>query len=84
MTVETRYVVVRNNMEVKIFVNKKEADDYDKLLDSADLINALLKEGPVQLSEEQLEEISHYLAQNKERLLNALQLKKTHACLNPK
>ena len=77
MTVETRYVVVRANTEVKIFVNKKEADEYDKLLDSADLINALLKEGPVGLSEQQFEEISYFLAQNKEKVLNAFQIKKS-------
>jgi uncharacterized protein len=77
MTVETRYVVVRDNMEVKIFVNKKEADEYDKLLDSADLINELLIEGPIELTEQQAEEISFYLAKNKERILNAFQIKKS-------
>jgi hypothetical protein len=79
MTVETRYVVVRDNTEVKIFVNKKEADEYDKLLDSADLINELLIEGPVELTEQQAEEISFYLAKNKERVLNAFQIKKSFA-----
>jgi len=76
MTVETRYVVIRDNTEVKIFVNKKDADDYDKMLDSADLIFALLTEGPVSLTEQQREEISYYLAQNKDRILGAFQMKK--------
>ncbi len=77
MTVETRYVVVRDNTEVKIFVNKKEADEYDKLLDSADLIKALLEEGPINLTEKQCEEIGYYLAQNKEKVLSAFQMKKS-------
>ncbi|MDI1352506.1 MAG: YebG family protein, partial [bacterium] len=67
MTVETRYVVIRENTEVKTFMNKKEADEYDKLLDSADLIRTLLEEGPLKLTEDQCEEISYYLAQNKDK-----------------
>lgn len=77
MTVETRYVVVRNNVEVKMFVNKKEADEHDRLLDSAELINSLLQEGPISLTEQQYDELSFYLAQNKEKIINAFQLKKT-------
>lgn len=77
MTVETRYVVVRNNTEVKMFVNKKEADEHDRLLDSAELINNLLQEGPISLSEQQYDELSFYLAQNKEQIMNAFQLKKS-------
>lgn len=79
MTVETRYVVVRNNTEVKMFVNKKEADEHDRLLDSAELINNLLQDGPISLSEQQYDELSFYLAQNKEHIMNAFQLKKSSA-----
>lgn len=79
MTVETRYVVVRNNTEIKMFVNKKEADEHDRLLDSAELINSLLQEGPINLSEQQYDELSFYLAQNKEQIINAFQLKKSPA-----
>lgn len=82
MTVETRYVVIRDNAEVKIFVNKKDADDYDKMLDIASLLSALLEECPVSLTELQRDEISYYLAQNKEKVLCALQMKKANATTN--
>lgn len=76
MAVETRYVVIRNNIEVQIFVNKKDADDYDRLIDSADLISELLEHAPVSLTEQQREELGLYLAKNKDKLLNAFHLKK--------
>lgn len=79
MTVETRYVVIRDNAEVKIFVNKKDADDYDKMLDIAGSLSALLEESPVSLTEQQRDEISYYLAQNKEKVLTAFQMKKAPA-----
>ncbi len=84
MSVETRFVVVRNNVEIKIFVEKKEADEYDKLLDSADSLSQLLKEGPVKLSEEQIDDLGHYLALNKDKILEAFKLKKTPLAKSPK
>lgn len=77
MAVETRYVVIRNNVEVQIFVNKKDADDYDKLMDSADLISELLEQAPLSLTEQQRDDLGLYLAKNKEQLLNAFHMKKT-------
>ena len=83
MTVEARYVVIRNEVEVQTFVNKKDADDYDKMLDSADLISTLLEQSPVTLTEQQREELSIYLSKNRDKLLFALQLKKTKAITSP-
>ncbi len=77
MAVETRYVVIRNGVEVQTFVNKKDADDYDKMIDSAHVISALLEECAIPLTEQQREELSIYLAKNRDTLLQAFQIKKT-------
>ena len=46
MAVITRYIVVRNGVELdKVFSEKKEAEAYDKMLDAADNLAAnLIKE----------------------------------------
>lgn len=76
MAVETRFVVIRNNVEVKTFMDKKAADVYDKMLDMADSIDELLSNSPVKLSAPDRESLSFYLAKQKEELLIALQAKK--------
>lgn len=82
MTVETRYVVIRNGVEVQTFVNRKEADDYDKMIDSAYIISSLLEESPISLNEQQREDLSIYLALNRDKLLQAFQLKKTKSVIS--
>ena len=79
MPVETRYVVTRNNSEVKTFMDKKAADEYDKMLDIADNLTTLLKSSPVEFSDDDLEALSIYLSKSKEDLLIALQAKKPKA-----
>ena len=37
MAVEVKYVVIREGEEKMSFTSKKEADAYDKMLDTADL-----------------------------------------------
>lgn len=76
MTVETRYVVMRNDAEVKTFMDKKAADEYDKMLDMADAMTELLSESPLDLDEGQCEELSIFLAEKREEVLIALQAKK--------
>jgi dsDNA-binding SOS-regulon protein len=49
---------------VIIGISKKEADAYDKLLDAAAAIADLLETGGIRISEEELEEVSLYLARN--------------------
>jgi dsDNA-binding SOS-regulon protein len=83
MAVETRYVVIRNAVEVQTFVNKKDADDYDRMLDIADLISTMLEQAPVTLTEQQREELSIYLSKNRDKLLLTLQLKKTKTVTSP-
>lgn len=81
MAIETRYVVVRtdkNNKEqdVMTFTDKRSADDYDKMLDMADAIFELLHDSSLSLEESQCEDLSVFLAKQREELLIALQAKK--------
>ncbi len=79
MAVESRFVVIRQGVEVETFMDKKAADEYDKMLDMADNLSEMFAQAPVELSEEAREELSIFLAQNRENVLVALQAKKTKA-----
>jgi len=76
MAVESRFVVIRNGVEVQTFMDKKAADEYDKMLDMADNLSEMLANAPIDLSEEVAEELSIFFAQNREDVLIALQAKK--------
>ena len=67
MAVITRYIVVRNGVELdKVFDVKKEADAYDRMLDAAENLAAFIKKSDLQidLDAKTVEEISIYLAKN--------------------
>lgn len=66
MAVIIKYIVERKGVEKMTFTSKKEADAYDKMLDSADQLAAFLAESSVTLDDNQLEELGLYLASNKE------------------
>lgn len=55
MAVEVKYVVIREGEEKMSFTSKKEADAYDKMLDTADLLDTWLTNSPVQMEDEQRE-----------------------------
>jgi len=76
MAVESRFVVIRQGVEVETFMDKKAADEYDKMLDMADNLSEMFEHAPVELSEPMREELSIYLAQHREDVLIALQAKK--------
>ncbi len=76
MAVESRFVVIRHGVEVQTFMDKKAADDYDKMLDMADNLTSMLNDTPFEMSDELKENLSIYLAQNREDVLVALQAKK--------
>ena len=81
MAVEARYVVIRpdrNNeeQEVMTFTDKRSADDYDKMFDMADAMFEVLHASSVELSEQDCESLSIYLAKQREEVLFALQAKK--------
>lgn len=67
MAVITKYVVVRNGVELdKEFLVKKEADAYDKMLDAAENLAAFIKDnGPeINLDAKAVDAISIFLAKN--------------------
>ncbi|MGY3943728.1 YebG family protein [Aeromonas tecta] len=72
MAVEIKYVVVRGGVEKMIFTSKKEADAYDKLLDTADELMTLLAGAPVELTAEQQESLAFYLAEQRDLLQSVL------------
>lgn len=76
MAVESRFVVIRNGVEARTFMDKKAADDYDKMLDIADNLTLVINKSPVKLSEDTIEELSIYFAQHRDELLVAMQAKK--------
>lgn len=70
MAVIIKYIVERKGVEKMTFTSKKEADAYDRMLDSADQIALFLSVSPVALDDLQLEELGLYIASNKEILQN--------------
>ncbi|MFQ2091454.1 YebG family protein [Aeromonas taiwanensis] len=72
MAVEIKYVVVRGGVEKMTFTSKKEADAYDKLLDTADELMTLLAGAPVALAPEQQESLAFYLAEQRDLLQHVL------------
>ncbi|MFT5636788.1 MAG: dsDNA-binding SOS-regulon protein [Cognaticolwellia sp.] len=82
MAVESRFVVIRQGVEVETFMDKRAADEYDKMLDMADNLSEMFEQAPVELSESIREELCVYLAQNREEVLIALQAKKAKVVSN--
>ena len=75
MAVITRFIVVRNDVELdKVFDVKKEADAYDKMLDAAEKLAAFIKKSDLQvdLDPNTVEEISICLAKNAPEVTNIL------------
>ena len=83
MAVESRFVVIRQGVEVETFMDKKAADEYDKMLDMADNLAELFESASLELSENMREELSVYIAQNREQVLIALQAKKPKPAKKP-
>ena len=76
MAVESRFVVIRHGVEAKTFMDKKSADEYDKMLDMADNLAEVFNESPIDISSSACEELSIYLAQHRDEVLVALLAKK--------
>ena len=72
MAVIVKYIVVRNGVEKMTFTSKKEADAYDKMLDIADDLFDFIESASLSIKEETLEDLSLFLAQNKDRVINLL------------
>ncbi|MBF3317672.1 DNA damage-inducible protein YebG, partial [Leptospira borgpetersenii serovar Hardjo-bovis] len=72
MAVEVKYVVIREGEEKMSFTSKKEADAWNKMLDTADLLDTWLEQSPVVLEDGQREALSLWLAEHKEVLSTIL------------
>ncbi len=70
MAVVTLYMSDRD--QNKTFTDKKEADNYDKMLELAENVSVWMEKEIDGLSEAQSEAIGMLLAENKETLLKAL------------
>jgi dsDNA-binding SOS-regulon protein len=67
VAVITKFIVVRDGVELdRVFADKKEAEAYDKMLDAAQDLALLLKQGNLQtgVDDKSIYEISVYLAKN--------------------
>jgi dsDNA-binding SOS-regulon protein len=76
MAVIVKYVVERNGEEKMTFTSKAEADAYDKMLDMADELFALLNKSELLQDEGVQEKLAMHLAQNKDEVLYALGAKR--------
>lgn len=83
MAVESRFVVIRHGVEVETFMDKKAADEYDKMLDMADSLAEMFEQAPIELNESAVEELSVYFAKHREEVLIALQAKKPKVAKKP-
>jgi dsDNA-binding SOS-regulon protein len=72
MAVIVKYIVVRNGEEKMTFATKKEADAYDKMLDIADNMFEFLDKSELKLPEDQMEQISLLLAENRDVVMPIL------------
>ncbi|SIQ77655.1 hypothetical protein SAMN05880558_105208 [Aeromonas sp. RU39B] len=72
MAVAIHYVVVRGGVEKMTFTSKKEADAYDRLLDTVESLQTLLADAPVELSGEQQEALAFFIAEKRDVLQGLL------------
>lgn len=72
MAVIVQYIVVRNGEQKMTFTSKKEADAYDKVLDISDRMYTFLESSKLKMGVDQLEELSFFLAENRESAIGLL------------
>ena len=73
MSVEVRYLVVREGKEVAMYSSKKEADAHDRMLDIALVLSTFIQKAEsVHMDEEVLEELCVYLSKNRDELIQIL------------
>lgn len=66
MAVITQYVVQHKGVDKLVTTNKKEADQYDKMLEVADNLSTYIQAKGIVLDESVAEELSILLSKNKE------------------
>ncbi|TPV58482.1 hypothetical protein FJ444_10635 [Aestuariibacter sp. GS-14] len=72
MAITTQYVVSHKGVEKLVTTDKKEADQYDKMLDVADNLAIYIQAKGIKLSDDLAEELSVMLSKNKDSLAKLL------------
>jgi len=72
MAVITQYLVQHKGVDKLVTTDKKEADQYDKMLGIADNLSFYIKQKGVELDESVAEELSILLAKNKDSIAKLL------------
>ncbi|MGS2721956.1 YebG family protein [Paraglaciecola aestuariivivens] len=72
MAVITRYVVEHKGVEKFVSADKKEADQYDKMLDVADNLSEYIEGKGIKLEATVLEDLAIMLSKNKDSLTKLL------------
>lgn len=72
MAITVQYVVTHKGVEKLVTTDKKAADQYDKMLDTADNLAGFMSALGMRLEEEQMEELSVLLAKNKDKVSKLL------------
>ena len=72
MAITTQYVVSHKGVEKLVTTDKKEADQYDKMLDVADNLAVYIQAKGIKLSDDIAEDLSIMLAKNKDNLAKLL------------
>lgn len=66
MAITTQYVVTHKGVEKLVTTDKKEADQYDKMLDVADNLAVYIQAKGIKIGDDAAEELSILLAKNKD------------------
>ncbi len=72
MAVITQYVVQHKGVDKLVTTDKKEADQYDKMLAVADNLSEYINAKGIELNEDVAEELSILLAKNKDSVAKLL------------
>ncbi|MCW8093162.1 YebG family protein [Alteromonas sp. ASW11-130] len=72
MAITIKYVVTHKGVEKLVTTDKKEADQFDKMLDTADNLAAFIEAKGIKLDDAVTEELSIMLAKNKDSVIKLL------------
>lgn len=82
MAITTQYVVTHKGVEKLVTTNKKEADQYDKMLDIADGLAAYIDIKGIKLDESVIESLTIMLSKNRDTVSKLLKGAQIDTILN--
>jgi len=68
MAITTQYVVTHKGVEKFVTTDKKEADQYDKMLDAADNLAEYIQAKGIKIEDSLIEELTIMLSKNKDKI----------------